>query len=189
MERLNYRRFVFVPGNDECKECRNGVGNSPEQRPPRQATTIEICCAISSRPLHHHHNALDPFAYYFLGRIPSLLPSSPFGPSTSSYKFPTSAAARQTNRRTTYLPFIMANPLDTDAGSELFSSYESELKLVQADLNQKLDQITELSGEPRKSAVRLAERSLEEANELVCHSIPPQAPQLCYQGVNTNAST
>lgn len=61
----------------------------------------------------------------------------------------------------------MSNPLDTDAGSELFSSYEAELKLVQADLNQKLDQITELSGEPRKSAVRLAERSLEEANELV----------------------
>ena len=61
----------------------------------------------------------------------------------------------------------MANPLDTDAGSELFSNYEAELKLVQADLSQKLDQITELSGEPRKSAVRLAERSLEEANELV----------------------
>lgn len=61
----------------------------------------------------------------------------------------------------------MANPLDTDAGSELFSSYEAELKLVQADLSQKLDQILELSGEPRKSAVRLAERTLEEANELV----------------------
>ncbi|KAM0806235.1 t-SNARE [Usnea florida] len=61
----------------------------------------------------------------------------------------------------------MANPLDTDAGSELFSNYEAELKLVQADLSQKLDQITELSGEPRKSAVRLAEHSLEEANELL----------------------
>ncbi|KAK0513768.1 hypothetical protein JMJ35_003490 [Cladonia borealis] len=61
----------------------------------------------------------------------------------------------------------MANPLDTDAGSELFSSYESEFKLVQAELNQKLDQITELSGEPRKSAVRLAERAVEEANELL----------------------
>lgn len=61
----------------------------------------------------------------------------------------------------------MANPLDTDAGSELFSSYEAELKLVQADLNQKLDQISELSGEPRKSAIRLAERTLDEANELV----------------------
>ncbi|KAL8711413.1 MAG: hypothetical protein Q9225_007119 [Loekoesia sp. 1 TL-2023] len=61
----------------------------------------------------------------------------------------------------------MSNPLDTDAGSELFASYEAELKLVQADLNQKLDQISELSGEPRKSAIRLAERTLDEANELL----------------------
>ncbi|KAL8674405.1 MAG: hypothetical protein Q9168_001197 [Polycauliona sp. 1 TL-2023] len=61
----------------------------------------------------------------------------------------------------------MSNPLDSDAGSELFSSYEAELKLVQADLNQKLDQISELSGEPRKSAIRLAERTLDEANELL----------------------
>jgi vesicle transport through interaction with t-SNAREs protein 1 len=61
----------------------------------------------------------------------------------------------------------MSNPLDTDAGSELFSSYEAELKLVQADLNQKLDQIAESSGEQRKSAIRAAERALEEANELV----------------------
>lgn len=59
------------------------------------------------------------------------------------------------------------NPLDTDAGSELFSSYEAELKLVQADLNQKLDQIPELLGEPRKAAVGQAERALEEAQELV----------------------
>ena len=61
----------------------------------------------------------------------------------------------------------MSNPLDTDAGSELFSSYEAELKLVQADVAQKLDQINDLTGEPRKSAVRLAERALEEAQELV----------------------
>jgi hypothetical protein len=61
----------------------------------------------------------------------------------------------------------MANPLDTDAGSELFSSYEAELKLVQADLNQKLDQIPDLSGEPRKAAISQAERALEEADELV----------------------
>jgi vesicle transport through interaction with t-SNAREs protein 1 len=61
----------------------------------------------------------------------------------------------------------MANPLDTDAGSELFSSYEAELKLVQADLNQKMDQIPDLSGEPRKSAISQAERALEEANEIV----------------------
>ncbi|OCK75388.1 V-snare-domain-containing protein [Lepidopterella palustris CBS 459.81] len=61
----------------------------------------------------------------------------------------------------------MSNILDSDAGSERFSSYEAELKLVQADLNQKLDQIPELSGEPRKAAVRQAERALEEANELL----------------------
>jgi vesicle transport through interaction with t-SNAREs protein 1 len=62
----------------------------------------------------------------------------------------------------------MANPLDTDAGSELFSNYEAELKLVQADLNQKLDQIPELTGEERKSAIRGAERAVDEAKELVC---------------------
>ncbi|KFH43430.1 Vesicle transport v-SNARE protein-like protein [Hapsidospora chrysogenum ATCC 11550] len=61
----------------------------------------------------------------------------------------------------------MANPLDTDAGSELFGSYEAELKLVQADLTQKLDQIPELSGEPRKSAISQAERALEEADEIL----------------------
>lgn len=64
----------------------------------------------------------------------------------------------------------MSNPLDTDAGSELFASYEAELKLVQADLSQKLDQISELNAEPRKAAVRQAERALEEANELVSGS-------------------
>ncbi|KAK8107171.1 uncharacterized protein PG998_009184 [Apiospora kogelbergensis] len=61
----------------------------------------------------------------------------------------------------------MANPLDTDAGSELFSSYEAEFKLVQADLTQKLDQIPELSGEPRKAAISQGERALEEADELL----------------------
>lgn len=61
----------------------------------------------------------------------------------------------------------MANPLDTDAGSELFGSYEAELKLVQADLEQKLDQIPELSGEERKNAISQAKRALEEADELV----------------------
>ena len=72
----------------------------------------------------------------------------------------------------------MANPLDTDAGSELFSSYEAEFKVVQADLEQKLDQIPELSGEPRKAAVSQAERALEEADELVCPSLPSFIPHL-----------
>lgn len=75
----------------------------------------------------------------------------------------------------------MANhPLDTDAGSELFSSYEAEFKLVQADLTQKLDQIPELQGEPRKAAVNQAERALEEAEELVSNNthlpIPSNPP-------------
>lgn len=61
----------------------------------------------------------------------------------------------------------MANPLDTDAGSELFSSYEAELKLLQADLSQKLDQIPELQAEPRKAAIAQAERALEEAKEIL----------------------
>ena len=54
-----------------------------------------------------------------------------------------------------------------ETGSDLFSSYEAELKLVQADLSQKLEQISELSGEPRKAAVKQAQRSLEEANDLL----------------------
>lgn len=61
----------------------------------------------------------------------------------------------------------MANPLDTDAGSELFSSYEAELKLVQADVSQKLDALPTLTGEQRKAAVAQAERALEEADELL----------------------
>ncbi|KAJ5585543.1 Vesicle transport v-SNARE N-terminal [Penicillium hispanicum] len=61
----------------------------------------------------------------------------------------------------------MSNPLDTDAGSEMFASYENELKLVQADLNQKLDQISEASGEQRKAAIRQAEQVLDEATELL----------------------
>lgn len=61
----------------------------------------------------------------------------------------------------------MANPLDTDAGTELFKHYEIEYQLVQADLTQKLEQIAELSGEPRKAALSAAERALEETSELL----------------------
>ena len=61
----------------------------------------------------------------------------------------------------------MSNPLDSDQGTEQFDSYEAELKLVEADLNQKLDQVEELTGEERKAAVRGAERAIEEAKELV----------------------
>lgn len=61
----------------------------------------------------------------------------------------------------------MSNILDADAGTERFAGYEAELKLVQADLNQQLDQIPELTGEPRKAAIAKAQRALEESRELV----------------------
>lgn len=66
--------------------------------------------------------------------------------------------------------------LDTDAGNDLFSGYEAELKLCQADLNQKLDEISELTSEPRKQAIRHAERAIDEAKELVCLILVPFPP-------------
>ena len=81
----------------------------------------------------------------------------------------------------------MSNPLDTDAGSELFSNYEAELKLVQADLNQRLDQIPELTGEERKSAVRGAERAVDEAKELVRYAYPLQECSSAWRNSGTNA--
>jgi len=72
----------------------------------------------------------------------------------------------------------MSNSVDTDAGSELFGNYEAELRLVQADLNQKLDQVSELSGEQRKAAVSQAQRALDEAKELVRKT---QRLRLCYR--------
>jgi vesicle transport through interaction with t-SNAREs protein 1 len=61
----------------------------------------------------------------------------------------------------------MADIIDQDAGSELFASYEAELNIVKADLNQKLEHIPELTGEPRKAAVGQAQRAVEEAKEIV----------------------
>jgi vesicle transport through interaction with t-SNAREs protein 1 len=61
----------------------------------------------------------------------------------------------------------MSNLIDADAGTERFSGYEAELKLVQADLSQQIEQIKESSGEPRKAAISRAERALEEADELI----------------------
>jgi vesicle transport through interaction with t-SNAREs 1 len=61
----------------------------------------------------------------------------------------------------------MSNHLDTDAGSELFTNYEAELKLIQADLNQRLDSIPSLTGEERKSSLRASSRALDEAKELL----------------------
>ncbi|KAF1991721.1 vesicle transport V-snare protein [Aulographum hederae CBS 113979] len=59
----------------------------------------------------------------------------------------------------------MSNPMD-DA-TELFSSYEAELKLIYADIDQKLQQIPELQGEARKADAAKVDRLLEEAKELL----------------------
>ncbi len=83
----------------------------------------------------------------------------------------------------------MANPLDSDAGAEQFDNYEAELKLVQADLTQKLDQVDELSGEERKSALRGAERAVEEAKELVCLHPTPLASSTTYTNANIPSSS
>jgi vesicle transport through interaction with t-SNAREs protein 1 len=61
----------------------------------------------------------------------------------------------------------MSNLMDAEAGTERFGGYEAELKLVQADLDQQIEQIKETTGEPRKAAISRAERALEEADELV----------------------
>jgi vesicle transport through interaction with t-SNAREs 1 len=61
----------------------------------------------------------------------------------------------------------------SDPSTERFDGYEAEIKLVQAELSQKLDQIAELSGDERRSAVKQAEGSLEEAKELVRYVITP----------------
>lgn len=58
--------------------------------------------------------------------------------------------------------------IDSDAGTELFASHEADLKLVQTDVTQKLDQIQELTGEARKAAIRAIERAVDEAEEIVC---------------------
>jgi vesicle transport through interaction with t-SNAREs protein 1 len=65
----------------------------------------------------------------------------------------------------------MSNLIDADAGTERFSGYEAELKLVQADLSQQIEQIKETTGEPRKAAISRAERALEEAEELVSYRL------------------
>lgn len=77
---------------------------------------------------------------------------------------------------------MSTHPLDSDPGSELFASYEADFKLAQADIAQKLDQIPELHGEPRKAAIRAAERAVDEADEIVGfprlpnHPITPNHP-------------
>jgi vesicle transport through interaction with t-SNAREs protein 1 len=76
----------------------------------------------------------------------------------------------------------MSNLIDADAGTERFGGYEAELKLVQADLSQQIEQIKETTGEPRKAAISRAERALEEAEELVSRSL--NAPNMAHSHCN-----
>ena len=62
---------------------------------------------------------------------------------------------------------MSTNPLDTSPGTELFSSYEAEYRLVHADLTQKLDLLPDLSGEPRKAALSSASLALDELSSLL----------------------
>jgi hypothetical protein len=73
-----------------------------------------------------------------------------------------------------YRNVTMSSLIDAEAGTERFGGYEAELKLVQADLNQQLEQIKETTGEPRKAAISRAERALEEAEELVRRRLDAQ---------------
>ncbi|KAI5818737.1 t-SNARE [Pyronema omphalodes] len=54
-----------------------------------------------------------------------------------------------------------------DSGSELFASYEADFKLVFADITQKIDQISELTGSARKAAIQTAEKAIDEADEII----------------------
>lgn len=72
----------------------------------------------------------------------------------------------------------MANLIDAEAGTERFGDYEADLKLVQADLNQQIEQIKETTGEPRKAAISKAERALEEAEELVSFATHSKATRV-----------
>jgi Vesicle transport v-SNARE protein N-terminus len=57
--------------------------------------------------------------------------------------------------------------MDTDIGTELFSGYENDFNLIIADISSKLQGLQDQDGEPRKAALRAAERAVEEAEEIV----------------------
>lgn len=57
--------------------------------------------------------------------------------------------------------------MDTDIGTELFAGYENDFKLIVADISSKLQALQDQDGEARKASVRAAERSVEEAEEIV----------------------
>jgi hypothetical protein len=62
---------------------------------------------------------------------------------------------------------VRCSIMDTDIGTELFAGYENDFNLIIADISSKLQDLQGIDGEPRKAAVRAAERAVEEAEEIV----------------------
>jgi len=58
--------------------------------------------------------------------------------------------------------------MDTDIGTELFTSYENDFNLIISDLSSKAEGLAEQDGEAKKAAIRAADRAVEEAEEIVC---------------------
>jgi len=54
-----------------------------------------------------------------------------------------------------------------DNATELFTSYESDFKLLFTDISQRLHDLPTLSGESRKASIRATERSIDEADEII----------------------
>jgi len=63
--------------------------------------------------------------------------------------------------------------MDSDVGTELFSSYENDFNLIIADISTKLQGLQEQdNAETKKSSLRSAERAVEEAEEIVPSTSP-----------------
>ncbi|KAK5136053.1 hypothetical protein LTR08_004307 [Meristemomyces frigidus] len=81
-----------------------------------------------------------------------------------------------------------------DPSTDLFTSYEAELALLRADLSQKLDAIPPLTGEPRKAALALAARTLDDATDLLSslrlekQNLPPAAKLKANQRLRNHES-
>ncbi|KAI5854004.1 t-SNARE [Tricharina praecox] len=54
-----------------------------------------------------------------------------------------------------------------DSATDLFTSYESDFKLLFTDISQRLHDLPTLTGESRKASIRSTERSIDEADEII----------------------
>jgi vesicle transport through interaction with t-SNAREs 1 len=71
--------------------------------------------------------------------------------------------------------------MDSDVGTELFSSYENDFNLIIADISTKLQGLQEQdNAETKKSSLRSAERAVEEAEEIVPSTSPSLFSSLIF---------